>query len=46
MYTASVTHQCWLWPAKFVTEALEGTVASEVGIPGLLRVPVGGNHMV
>jgi hypothetical protein len=26
----------WLWPVKF---ALEGTVASEVGIPGLSHIP-------
>jgi hypothetical protein len=44
MYAASVTHRCWLWPVKFVTKALEGTVVSGVGIPGLLHVPVGRSH--
>jgi hypothetical protein len=32
VYAATVTHRRWLWPVKFV---LEGTVASEGGIPGL-----------
>jgi hypothetical protein len=36
-YAATATQRRWLWPVKF---ALEGTVASEVGIPGLSRTPI------
>jgi hypothetical protein len=32
MHAATLTHRHWLWPAKF---ALEGAVASEVGVPRL-----------
>jgi hypothetical protein len=35
MYAATVTRLHWLWPVKLATGALEETVASEVGIPGL-----------
>jgi hypothetical protein len=31
----------WLWPVKFAIEALEGTVASEAGIPDLPHIPMG-----
>jgi hypothetical protein len=42
MYAATVTHRLWLWPVKF---PLEGTVASEVGIPGLSHIPIGRSRM-
>jgi hypothetical protein len=37
MYSAPVTHRHWLWSVKF---ALEGTVASEVGIRDVTHIPV------
>jgi hypothetical protein len=46
-YTANVnailssSHRRWLRPLKFSLEALEGTVTSEVGIPGLALIPIG-----
>jgi hypothetical protein len=36
MHITTVTHQ-WQWPMKF---ALEGTVASEVGILGLSHIAI------
>jgi hypothetical protein len=45
MYVAAVTHQHWLWPVKYVLKALEGTVASEVGIPGLSHIAIGRSRM-
>jgi hypothetical protein len=42
MHAATVNHLRWLWPVKF---ALEGTVASEVGIPGLSHIPIGRSRM-
>jgi hypothetical protein len=38
-YSANVNviHRRWLWPVKF---ALEGTVASQVGTPGLSHIPI------
>jgi hypothetical protein len=39
---SSVTRRLWLWPVKF---AIEGTVASEVGIPGLSHIPLSRSHM-
>jgi hypothetical protein len=42
MYAATLAHRRWLWPLKF---ALEGTAASEVGIPGLSHIPTGRSRM-
>jgi hypothetical protein len=39
------THRRWLRPVKFAIEAFEGTVASEVGIPGLSYIPIGRSRM-
>jgi hypothetical protein len=38
MCAATATHRRQLWPVKF---ALEGTVASEVGVPGLPHISYG-----
>jgi hypothetical protein len=46
MYAATLTHGRWLWPTKFALAALEGTAASEVGIPGLSHFPTGRSHMM
>jgi hypothetical protein len=45
MYGATLTHRRWLRPAKFTFEALEWTMATDVGIPGLSHIPVGGNGL-
>jgi hypothetical protein len=45
MYAATVTHRRFPWPAKFALEDLEGNVASEVGIPGLLHILIGRSRM-
>jgi hypothetical protein len=34
MYGTFVTRRRWLWTAKFFLEAVERTVASEIGIRG------------
>jgi hypothetical protein len=38
MYASNVTHRRWLRPVKF---ALEGTVKSEVDMPGISHIPIG-----
>jgi hypothetical protein len=30
----------WLWPLKFAIRFFEGTLASEVGTPGLSKFPI------
>lgn len=45
MYATAVTHQRWLWSVKFALEALEGSLVSEVCIPGLSHNPIGRSHM-
>jgi hypothetical protein len=45
MYAANVIYGRWLWAVKFAVGALEGTVASEVGIPGCLHIPIGRSRM-
>lgn len=40
-----LTHQHLLWPVKFALETLEGTVALEVGIPGLSYISIGKGQM-
>jgi hypothetical protein len=42
MHAATVTHRRWLRPVKF---ALEGTVTSKVGIPGLSHMPICRSHV-
>jgi hypothetical protein len=37
LHSATVTHRRSLWPVKFALEALDGTVAWQVGIPDLSR---------
>jgi hypothetical protein len=44
-YAATVTHRSWLWPVKFGLEAPEGTVTSQVGIPGLSHISIGRSRM-
>jgi hypothetical protein len=45
VYTAAVSHRPWLSRVQFVLEALEGTVPSEVGMPDLSHIPIGGSRM-
>jgi hypothetical protein len=45
MYAATDIHHRWLWPVKFILEALEGTMASEVSIPDLPHILLGGSRM-
>jgi hypothetical protein len=40
IYTANVIHRRWFWLMKFTLEALEGTAAPKVGIPGLSHIPI------
>jgi hypothetical protein len=45
MYAATVNQRRCLWSVKFILEALERTVASEVRVPDLPHILIGRSRM-